>query len=114
MRKYQCAQLKGLCQKADGILEYVWIAMIKRDITFLKEYYSLLLLIFLASASLDRRSFGNTIDPLQEMREGLHVFLGEPGKLPSLDPRPSPNVCYAVLAFAVTSKILTWGAGIFA
>ena len=56
----------------------------------------------------------NTLDPFQQMWEGLHVFLGEAGELPSLDPRPGADISDRVLALAVAGQVIARLAGILA
>ena len=65
-------------------------------------------------APLDRRSLGNSINPLQEMRERLHVLLRETGKFPTLNPRPGADVGDGVFAFAFAGKVVSGFAGVFA
>lgn len=48
------------------------------------------------------------------MREGLHVFLGEPTELVSLDPRPGSDISDGIFALAVTGQVVTGLAGVFA
>ena len=74
----------------------------------------LLLLIFLTNAPLNGRPFSNTINPLQQVRERLHVVLTETGEFPPLDPRPGADIRNAVFALAVTCEVLAWGTGVFA
>lgn len=57
-----------------------------------------LLLVLLANPPLHRRSHRNAIDPLQQMREGLHILLlGESRELIALDPRPRADISDGVL-----------------
>lgn len=76
--------------------------------------HSLLQVIFLANARLDRRSLGNAIHPLQQMRELAHLLLGEASPLPTFDPGPSPDISDGVLALSLSSEVLTRLAGVFA
>lgn len=67
----------------------------------------LLLHIFIANAPLDRGACGDTIDPLQQMREGLHLVGAESAPLPTLHPRPRLNVRDRVLALSSAREPVT-------
>lgn len=62
--------------------------------------------VLLARSFLDGRPLRNTVNPLQQMWEWLHVFLAEPAKPPALDPRPGSDISDRVFAFTVTSQVL--------
>lgn len=73
-----------------------------------KESPSLVLIVFLTNTSLHSWSFSNAINPLQEMWERFHLFLGEASLLPSLDPRPCLHVGNRILALAETGEVIAW------
>lgn len=77
-------------------------------------YTALLLLILLPRPPLHRRPLRNPLNPLQQMRERLHILLREPGELVALDPRPGPDVRDRVLALSFAGEVLARGAGVFA
>ena len=62
--------------------------------------------ILVADAPLDGVAGGNTVDPGEEVGEGLELLLGEAAALPALDPGPGLNVRDAVLALAGAHEIL--------
>lgn len=70
--------------------------------------------ILLANASLHRRPFRDPVDPLEQVRERLHVLLLKAAELPSLYPRPCANVRDAVLTGSVARKEFTRCAAVFA
>ena len=63
--------------------------------------------VIIAGSLLHSRAFRNTIDPLQQMWERLHVLLREAAKFPSFHPRPSPNISDRILTFACSSKVVS-------
>lgn len=73
----------------------------------------LLLLILVASRDLYSRSLSDAIDPLPQVWEGFHVFLGETTEFPSRHPRPCLHVCNGVFALSKPCKILAGLASIF-
>lgn len=66
---------------------------------------NLLLHIFVSNASLHRIPRGNAIDPLQQMRERLHLLFRESSSLPAFHPWPSLNICHRIFAFAGTGEV---------
>ena len=68
----------------------------------------------LANALLHSGSRRNAVNPLQEVREVLHLFLSEPTTFPTLDPWPGTDVCNGILALAVASEVFARLSGVFA
>lgn len=66
----------------------------------------LLLVIFLANTTLDRRTGGNAIEPLEQVGERLDVFGSKSRAFPALDPGPSLDVRNAVFTLAVASQVV--------
>ena len=73
-----------------------------------------LTLILLPNPPLHRRPLRNPINPLQQMRKLVHLLLGKPSKLPSLNPRPGADVGDAVFAFSFASEVFARSVGVFA
>jgi len=71
-----------------------------------KRRNSLLQRIIIANTPLHSRTLRNSRNPLLDMREVLHLLLGEARPLPALDPRPGLDVGHAVLALAVAGQVL--------
>lgn len=76
--------------------------------------YLLLLLVFLTNALLHGRSLSNSVDPLQQRRESLHLLLCKTTLLPILHPWPCLDICHAVFSFTISGQIVSWFAGVFA
>ena len=77
--------------------------------------HSLLQIIRLSNPPLHRRPLGNPIDPLQQMRELIHILLRERRvPVPALDPRPSLHIGNAILALALARKVVFGVAAVFA
>lgn len=75
---------------------------------------ALLLRVLLAGSSFHSRPLRNTVNPFQQMWEGLHVFLAEATECPSLDPRPGSDIRDRVFAFAVAGQVLARLTGVLA
>lgn len=78
------------------------------------KHLSLVQCILIAHPPLDRRSFRDAVDPLEQMREGLHVVLCEARELVALDPGPGADVGDGVLALAVAGQVVARLAGVLA
>jgi hypothetical protein len=74
----------------------------------------LLLNIFITNASLNCGPLRNSVDPLQQVWEGLHVLGREAAALPAFDPRPCLDVGDAVFALALAGEVVSWLACVFA
>lgn len=74
-------------------------------------HFHLLLDVLVADASLDSGPGGDAVDPLQQVREGLHVLSGKAAALPALDPRPGLDVGHRVLALAGTGEVVARALG---
>lgn len=79
-----------------------------------KKHLSLVQCVLIAHPPLDRRSFRDAVDPLEQMREGLHVVLCEARELVALDPGPGADVGDGVLALAVAGQVVARLAGVLA
>ena len=75
---------------------------------------SLIQRVLIAHPPLDRRPFRDTVDPLEQVREGLHIVLGEARELVALDPGPGADVGDGVLALAVAGQVVAGFAGVLA
>lgn len=75
--------------------------------------YLFLLVVLLTNTSLNSWSLSNTVNPLQQVWEWLHLFLGETSSLPSLDPRPCLHVGNRVLALSKSSEIFSLLTAVF-
>ena len=66
----------------------------------------LLELIVIASAALHGRSLRDPIDPLEQMRERLHIVVGESGESVAFHPRPSADISDGVFALAFSGQVV--------
>ena len=64
-------------------------------------------LVLITDPPLHSRAFSNSLDPLEQMWEGFHILLRETRELPTLDPRPRPDVGDAILPLSIAGEILT-------
>lgn len=70
--------------------------------------------VLIPGPPLHSRPLSNPINPLQQMRERLHLLLGKARETPTLHPRPSADISNAVLTLATTCEVLSRLADILA
>lgn len=70
-------------------------------------------LIGLPDSPLDSRSLRNPGNPLQQMGERLHIFLGKAAETVPLYPWPCSNIGYRVFSLPLSGEILSWLSRVF-
>ena len=82
--------------------------------SYAPEVSSFSRVVFGSGTFLNSKTSGSSVDPVQQVWEGLHFQLSDAASFPIAYPRPSLDISNRVLALAPTSRIVPRLAGILA